>query len=249
MGFLRCVGAWKQRVQAPLSRGNIKGGMMRLLRWGIVLSGLFTGFSAAGLTLESVYKAADHRRLPTRMFQEIQKYRGFSAIKIFKGDWPRYYPYYNQIELPARYFEKVPSEWGIDQWPNFYNELFHAWWDEVFLRESSYATTRKKLRTFLPNYVSAGNPELCQEEALSETTGAVILLLANNVAMDQLQYRIGWSIEAVNHDDNPKFGSAASSTYPSKEEYGLLLGWLLGKDAEKIKLGPTDGNQVAAAGS
>jgi hypothetical protein len=147
--------------------------------------------------------------------------------------------------LPSKRFERKVSEWTGTIWADFYNELFHAWWNEVFLRESFYARTAELINCFLPRY-RVGNwlmAHIAQEEAYSETISSVILLLANKVSFERLYYQKEWTVVPVDHGESGGwfgFSKAQQNIYPSPQEYDILLRWLIGRNAPAKPVAPKE---------
>lgn len=185
--------------------------------------------SAQAVTFEETAIAALERGLPGRFFLDIRKDYGKGWIRIEGSDWARYYPSQNLIQVPLSMIRRSPKEWSALEWSQFYNELFHAWWDEVFQKRSLYENDRTYLRARLFRYESTGDSRLAQEEGLSETVASVILLVANHIPIERLVYKKDWSVSAVSHSEGlAKFHASAEEIYPSPGEYELLLKWLFG---------------------
>ena len=78
--------------------------------------------------------AAAVKGLPTRMFNQIlAKYSGNKAPQVSGASSPYYRDVYDANTIYIRYgqFNSQPSKWSAADWANFYNELFHAWYDIV----------------------------------------------------------------------------------------------------------------------
>lgn len=206
---------------------------MRLGNWGRTALCVFL-FSkmAMGLTLAEIDSAAAKRNLPRRFFREIEVFEGLDTVSVKSSDAARYYPLWNQIDLPAEQYNRKPTKWKAIDWTLFYNELLHAWWDLVLEEQNMYAQTRARLSNLRARYAEAypRDPALAQEEAFSETTSFLIVFLANGTAPEKLPYRIGRTVAAVSHDDRPGYSEAAESTYLSKTEYAMLFFWLTGQN-------------------
>jgi len=186
--------------------------------------------NAHGVTLREVSNAAKVRGLPMRFFREISAWNGWDRVTIGTSDAARYYPWSNRIELPESQTAKPPTHWGVIDWANFYNELFHAWWDNVFLPGEIYKPTRARLAILRKRYAIAcpDDPALAQEEAFSETTSALVLYLANKVPLSDLAYDTSRTVGAVGHGERPGFSATADETYLSEEEYAMIFRWLTG---------------------
>lgn len=185
--------------------------------------------SARAITFEEAAIAAFERGLPGRFFLDIRKDYGKGWIRIEGSDWARYYPSQNLIQVPLSMAKRSPKQWNALEWSQFYNELFHAWWDEVFQKRFQYENDRAYLRERLFRYDSTGDSRLAQEEGLSETVSSVVLLFANHVPVEKLIYKKDWSVSAVSHsEDLAKFHASAEDIYPSPGEYEMLLKWLFG---------------------
>lgn len=81
------------------------------------------------------YAAALGKELPLRFFRELIQAQ--ANVKVKEGSWPRYVPGSfggGTIEVPRA---AQPEQWTRGDWSNFYNELFHAWWGNVFMKSSS----------------------------------------------------------------------------------------------------------------
>jgi hypothetical protein len=92
------------------------------------------------------FSASRAKQLPANYFRELIGANSDVVVKY--ADWPRYQPGWfsgGTIYHPA--FNKPLETWGSSDWSTFYNELFHAWWGNVFMKASKYATIRGQLLT------------------------------------------------------------------------------------------------------
>ena len=186
-------------------------------------------------------EAARARKLPLRFFIDLIESKANVKVVHHSG-LPsfRKYPF-----LPMRIYMNLNNteldRWTNGKWANFYNELFHAWWDNNFLKDSKYAFYRKKLlrNEYLPRYREAHprEPRLAQEEGYSETIAAIVLLMGPQynpnlpskygyIPHARFYYRKGYTVNAVDHEDRPGYRREATKTYLNHKEYRVLF-WLL----------------------
>lgn len=126
-------------------------------------------------SLYRYYLAAINRKLPVSFFCELMS--SDVNIEIINGDFFRFVPptmlSNGKIQIAASASGKKPEEWGKMIWSGFYNELFHAFWNSVFLKDVKYSPLRQKLlsKKNLQRYEHAISKdfEVALEEGLSET--------------------------------------------------------------------------------
>jgi hypothetical protein len=183
-------------------------------------------------------RAAAARELPLRFFRELIKAN--AAVTVIEGDWPTYHPgilYGGTISIPSA---NRPEAWTVAEWSSFYNELFHAWYGLIFLKQATYTTARNQAwsRERILRYKKAhpSNPKLAQEEAWSETVGSVMIQLAplriggkfKYSTIESFAYCIGRNVAPVSHSDRPGYTPEAENTYPDEAEYRQLFFYLAG---------------------
>jgi hypothetical protein len=134
------------------------------------------------------------------------------------------------------------------EFSNFYNELFHAWWDQMFLKEDKYKEERNKLlknKELENKYRRAHprDPHRAQEEAYSETVATLIIYARGTMRQDpstgqlirvppdlsKLYYNKLKTVSPVSHSDVPGFTSEAENIYPDQEEYSWIFEKLFGQ--------------------
>jgi hypothetical protein len=226
---------------------------MKSILLAIMLLGASFSTSAMAHPFDGIIAAARAKQLPTKILQEVVQANSSIAIKSTSGG-PRYQPGYfygGTIYLP--FANKSPSTWGAIDWTHFYNEAFHAWWGNIFLKSSSYKTQMKKLTSnhaLISKYKRANphNPKLAMEEGYSETVASMMMMAYPRVRKDPvtgdwirvppkyetLYYNIGRTVAAVSHSDRPGYTAAAESTYLDHAEYNQLMNWIFGKNAPVI---------------
>ncbi|MEY4630523.1 MAG: hypothetical protein RIQ81_643 [Pseudomonadota bacterium] len=205
-------------------------------------------FAVAGSALEPYRVAASAKGLPTPFFDELIANGAWIAVKSTSGG-PSYYPgiftggtiYHPSVGQPL-------SMWTASDWSLFYNELFHAWWGNVFMKSASYSAWRDRFpgnAALLNKYRAAHprDPRLAMEEAWSETAAFILMvwyprphfdtngnLLGYRAAsLEQLAYRKDHTVAPVSHSDRPGYTPAAESTYPDESEYAGLFQLMTGK--------------------
>ncbi|NOX55752.1 MAG: hypothetical protein GXP27_15185 [Planctomycetes bacterium] len=210
--------------------GNLPPG----LRGGATFIGPYwapgAGSAARRLTLESVRAAAADKELPTRLFDEVLRYHD-SSVEIVCGKSPSYSRLSNTIFIPKNMYDESPSRWLPSEWGQFYNELFHAWWDIVFEEQRPCREEHQKLiQNYVSKYRKANQwfPEHAQEEAYSETVHSVITSWAGYHTWDRLKYLRDDTVMPVSHSRLIGFSTEAEAIYPDRAEYERLLRWLFG---------------------
>ena len=181
-------------------------------------------------------RAAAARELPLRFFREL--IQADSAVTVTEGDWPTYQPgvlYGGTISMPAAY---KPEAWTKGEWSSFYNELFHAWYGLIFIKEQRYAGARADAwgQTRMERYRKAypSDPKLAQEEAWSETIASIMISLTplkiegkfRYPALESFAYSIGRNVAPVSHSDRPGYTPEAENIYPDEPEYRQLFSYL-----------------------
>lgn len=181
-------------------------------------------------------RAAAARELPLRFFREL--IQADSAVTVTEGDWPTYQPgilYGGTISIPAA---NKPEAWTNGEWSSFYNELFHAWYGLIFLKDQRYASARSdawsQSRMDLYRKAYPADPKLAQEEAWSETVASVMIQLAplrlegktKYPKLESFAYCIGRNVAPVSHSDRPGYTPEAENTYPDELEYRQLFSYL-----------------------
>lgn len=181
-------------------------------------------------------RAAAARELPLRFFREL--IQADSAVTVTEGDWPTYQPgilYGGTISMPAAY---KPEAWTNGEWSSFYNELFHAWYGLVFMKEQRYAGARADAwsQTRMARYRKAypADPKLAQEEAWSETIASIMISLTplkiegkfRYPSLESFAYCIGRNVAPVSHSDRPGYTPEAENIYPDEPEYRQLFSFL-----------------------
>lgn len=183
------------------------------------------------------FAAAQGKLLPGNFFRELIAVNSSIAIKY--GDWPRYQPGFfsgGTIYHPA--VGKELSTWNNMDWSSFYNELFHAWWGNVFTKAAKYQTTRSQILTEerKQHYRQAHrtNPLLAQEEGYSETIASLMIMMyprynpslpaqRGYAPLADYKYDTGKTVSAVSHGEQPGYDPAAEWTYMNEFEYSLLF--------------------------
>lgn len=221
--------------------------------------GCFSASFAYGQSFQQVEMAAQAKHLPTKMVHELIDSGARVSIKSTTGS-PHYQPGTfggGTIYLP---FASTPlSEWKNGEWSNFYNELFSAWWGNVFVKASMYASDRNillndaglkaKYRRACPS-----DARLAQEEGYSETVAAVLTWAYPRIQYDPstgetkyldvdyntLYYRKGVTVAAVGHSDRPGYTPEAENTYLDEREYDYLMRWVFGRPAPEIPRAEAD---------
>jgi len=196
-------------------------------------------------TIESIREAAKKKGLPTKLFDELAgkgKGESPSAIVITGGIAPSYGGIFsNKITLPESQYEKPAAERDKAQWSTFYNELFHAWWDNVFEESIYYNKEYDRLVTkgFYEEIYKPANDDWAKamEEAYSETVGAMIMA---KLGGRSTHYDLNYTVEAVGHSDRPGYNPEAEDIYPGKWEYRDLHIWVFGTKPPKPPK-PADG--------
>lgn len=229
---------------------TILGGMMRFQRSTILLFlGLLSLCSSPdskaqdySSELRPFYYEAKNRNLPTRFFEDLFEVDAWIAVRSTEGG-PHYQPgYWSGGTIYLQSVSSPVQNWKALDFTNFYNELFHAWWGNAFLRNPRFEAERKKLFSNLERSnkyrrANPSNPSLAQEEAYSETVAALIMLVYPWPSIDpqtkqpttkptpweQLSYKINTTVAAVSHGDRPGFTEEAEETYPDEEEYNWLF--------------------------
>ena len=181
-------------------------------------------------------RAAAARELPLRFFREL--IQANSAVTVIEGDWPSYQPgilYGGTISIPSA---SKPEAWTGGEWSSFYNELFHAWYGLIFLKERRYASARSDAwsQTRMARYRRAypADPKLAQEEAWSETIASIMIQLAplkidgkfKYPSLEGFAYCIGRNVAPVSHSDRPGYTPEAENIYPDEPEYRQLFHYL-----------------------
>jgi hypothetical protein len=194
--------------------------------------------------LAPYFRAGKEKKLALNYFRDLISSNSDIAIKY--GEWPKYQPGWfsgGTIYHPA--VNKPFSKWGRLDWSSFYNELFHAWWGNVFMKDSRYAFVRQQILTTerKQHYRQAhpSKPLLAQEEAYSETVAALMIYAApqynphgpESRFYDQpyFTYQTGKTVSPVSHSDRPGFTPAAETTYPNQFEYKVMFRILFDADA------------------
>lgn len=203
---------------------------------------------AAADSLLKYRQAAAAKNLPTPFFDQLISAKSWISLKKTSGG-PSYRPgiltggtiYHPSIGIS-------PYQWFSNDWSNFYNELFHAWWGNVFMKEARYASLRNRFPSnpaLLRKYRAAHprNPVLAMEEAWSETVASMLtiwyprpyfdqdgkLLGYRNPDFSKMAYKLHHTVAPVSHSDRPGYTPAAESTYPDESEYSALLEIMFGK--------------------
>jgi len=206
------------------------------------------------------YKAAETMNLPLGMIKEI-----FDANDTALGmdeNGPNYHDNVfgdNYIKVPSRYLDekgniKPNNCWDvIDDVNGYYNEMLHAWWDQVFEERSECEWLYDFVKTnFLDRYQ---NNEEAMEEAWSETTDRYIYFSMENYKRTLKDILInGRNIPNVAYNYPPfpltyehtkqqvlhqhRFGDELSKVYISEAEWEILISILkhgaLHKDKKNI---------------
>ncbi len=187
--------------------------------------------------LYAYFSAAQAKLLPANFFRELISTNSDVFVKY--GDWPRYQPGFfsgGTIYHPA--VGKALSTWNNSDWSSFYNELFHAWWGNVFTKATEYQTTRSQILTAerKEHYRQAHHtdPLLAQEEGYSETISSLMILMyprynpslpsqRGYAPLSEYKYDTGKTVSAVSHGDQPGYDPAAEWTYMNEFEYSVLF--------------------------
>ncbi len=183
------------------------------------------------------FSAAQAKLLPGNYFRELISSNSNVIVKY--GDWPRYQPGFfsgGTIYHPAA--NKALSTWGNLDWSSFYNELFHAWWGNVFMKATKYQSTRTQILTTerKEHYRQAHrtDPLLAQEEGYSETIASLMIMMyprynpqfpsqRGYAPLSEYKYDTGKTVAAVSHGEQPGYDPAAEWTYMNEFEYSVLF--------------------------
>ena len=179
-------------------------------------------------------KAAAARELPLGYFREIIENN--AGVSVGEGNWPTYQPGIfsgGTIYMPS---SSDPTSWSRIQWSSFYNELFHAWFGNVFTKLPRYQSTWNSIwtpeRSEHYSKANPSDPKLAQEEAWSETVMTVMIDLApvrwpegsmKYPKFENFVYSIGRTVAAVSHSERPGYTPEAETTYPASWEYDILF--------------------------
>jgi hypothetical protein len=187
--------------------------------------------------LYQFYSAAQLKKLPANFFREL--IAANASVVVRYGDWPRYKPGIfsgGTIYHPAA--DRAPTTWTNLDWSSFYNELFHAWWGNVFTKATKYQTIRAQILTEerKRHYRQAHrtNPLLAQEEGYSETVASLMVMMyprynpslpdqRGYAPLSDYKYDTGRTVSAVSHGDQPGYDPAAEYTYMNEFEYEVLF--------------------------
>jgi hypothetical protein len=187
--------------------------------------------------LHSYFMAAKAKSMPTNYFREL--IRANSSIALRYGEWPSYKPGWTgggTIYHPG--IGRAASTWNSSDWSSFYNELFHAWWGNVFMKQAGYQSIRGQILTAerKQHYRRAhpSDPLLAQEEAYSETVATLMVYLYPRynpnfpgnrgfTALSDLKYDTGRTVSPVSHGEQPGYTPEAENTYPNPLEYKLMF--------------------------
>lgn len=190
--------------------------------------------------LRPYFGEAMKRSLPTPLFLDLFAVDAWIEVKS-TNTGPYYQPGY--ITGGTIYHDSAGTpvtEWKRADFSNFYNELFHAWWGNVFLKSEKYARERDELlndsklkakyRRANPN-----SPDLAQEEAYSETVSFLIFSFyqTSSSDFDKLYYQTGTTVAPVSHSDRPGYTLDAESIFPDEDEYEWLFEKLFHRAAPK----------------
>jgi hypothetical protein len=183
------------------------------------------------------YQAAQAKLLPANYFRDL--IAANANIDIKYADWPRYQPGWSNggtIYHPA--VNKSLASWTTNDWSGFYNELFHAWWGNVFTKAAKYSVQRNQLLTNeRRSHYRRANPSkplLAQEEAYSETIATLMIYMhpkynpnlpnqRGYMALSDYKYAIGKTVSPVSHGEQPGYTPEAESTYPNEMEYAIIF--------------------------
>ena len=181
------------------------------------------------------FQAAKAKHLPLNYFRDL--IADGARLKIRYADWPRYQPGWTGATLYHPMIGKNFSEWKRMDWASFYNELFHAWWGQVFQKEARFATDRRSLltRERKQHYRKAHprDPLLAQEEAYSESIATLMIYLypqynpdgpeGRYYALSFYTYNRGRTVSPVSHSEQPGYTPEAENTYPNAAEYRVFF--------------------------
>lgn len=170
------------------------------------------------------------RNLPGTFFLDLFAADAWIEIKPTQSG-PHYQPGY--ITGGTIYHDAVGtqlSDWKRNDFASFYNELFHAWWGNVFLRSATLAKERSQLLND-PNLkakyrkANPSSPELAQEEAYSETVSFLIFQVYRGSITDleKLYYQPNVTVAPVSHSDRPGYTMEAESIFPDEREFDWLF--------------------------
>lgn len=183
------------------------------------------------------FQAAQAKQLPANYFRDL--IAANAKIDIKYADWPSYKPGWfsgGTIYHPAA--KTALSAWTSMDWSSFYNELFHAWWGNVFTKSAKYQNQRSQLlteeRKSFYRQANPNNPLLAQEEGYSETISTLMVYMRPlyNPAMpnqhgfmplSEYKYNTGKTVSPVSHGDRPGFTPAAETTYLNPFEYSVIF--------------------------
>jgi hypothetical protein len=214
------------------------------------LSLVFCASTALGSVFAPIRAAATQKFLTVKILDELIAADADIAIKPTTGG-PRYQPgvfWGGTIYLP--FADKPATQWTAVDWASFYNEAFHAWWGNVYVKSDAYKAQRTALfadAALRAKYKLAhpGDPRLAMEEGYSETTASTIMMSYPRIRQDpdtgawgyeptpfeKLYYDRGRTVSAVSHSDRPGYTPAAEDTYPDEAEFDRLMVWLFGRVA------------------
>ncbi len=196
--------------------------------------------------LYKYFVVAKQKKLPTNLFRDL--IRANSGVKLSQGDWPSYQPggafSGGTIRHPA--IAEQPASWKRIDWASFYNELFHAWWQDVFMKSGTYSSERSQLltseRSKFYRQAHPRNPRLAQEEAYSETINTLMFYTSPQYnpetseqdrfyALNFFVYNKNRTVSPVSHSDRPGFTSAAEQTFPAEWEWKIVFKMIFGSEA------------------
>jgi RHS repeat-associated protein len=178
--------------------------------------------------------AANAKGLPTNLIDEIIAHDPTGTVSVTGGGGPRYFPFWNEIQLPDASFRRPLNRWTSIDWANMYNEMFHAWWDV-------YGENHPEIwAPYTAHFEGLDGPALvAQEEAYSETVSATINVFISMKPGDLRPYWPShWTLEPTGHEET--FGSNASDpqyTPTDVEFHELIVPLLFGPDWD-IPVGP-----------
>lgn len=169
------------------------------------------------LPIYKYYAGASKKQMPVKMFCELM--RVGAKVKIKMGEWHQYYQgtiYQSptiQVGIQDSKKFNSPDTWQAFTWNSFYNELFHAFWDQVFLKDRKYKSDRDWMlskRNLEPYRAAISRKyQIALEEGLSETVANWISVINRSdgrggikfTPKEYYRYYPSHTVAAVSHYD------------------------------------------------
>jgi len=215
---------------------------MQIHKWPLIVVTLFSLSLRADYSdkLRPYYQEALNRNLPGAFFLDLFAIDAWIDVQQ-SNSGAHYLPgylaggtiYHDSVTIPLK-------DWKRTDFATFYNELFHAWWGNAFLKSEKFAQERTVLLNdpeLQAKYRRANpsSPTLAQEEAYSETVSFLAFQIYRGSISDveKLYYQPNMTVAAVSHSDRPGYTLEAESIFPDEEEYDWLFQKLFHRSAPK----------------